>query len=172
MGDPEPMRLRYMGIPPAFASASLADFGGRYKPEQFKGGALLTGKAGTGKTHLAAALLRHAGSDGLVSLPAFMVAVRDSFRRGSADSERRFLDDVLDRDYLALDDLGAAKPSDYEAELLYVLIDQRVRSEKWLCVTTNLAPQEIEAIYGDRLASRLAGLGVVRMEGSDRRIGR
>lgn len=166
------MKLRYLGIPPSFSSASLDDFGGAYKAEQFKGGAFLTGPAGCGKTHLAAALLRIAGDDGMVNLPALMVSVRDTFRRSSSESEKTLLDVILDRDHLVLDDLGAAKPSDYEAELLYVLIDQRVRSGKWLCVTSNIGPIEIERAYGDRIASRVAGLGMVRMSGIDRRVRR
>ena len=55
--------------------------------------------------------------------------------------------------------------------LLLGIIDARSRDVRPTVVTTNLSFGELSAVIDDRLASRLAEGQVIRMEGSDRRLG-
>lgn len=71
--------------------------------------------------------------------------------------------------FVILDDLASKdRVTDHHYEVVKTLLD--VRQSKPLMVTSNLALPEIEKVYDDRIASRLAAGTVVRLEGNDRRL--
>lgn len=71
---------------------------------------------------------------------------------------------------LLLDDLGAAKTSEWTEELTYRLINHRYEHMLPTLITTNLPTAELRTALGDRVASRLAEMTErVILTGPDRR---
>lgn len=56
---------------------------------------------------------------------------------------------------LIIDDLGAAKASDWTEEITYRLINRRYNYELPTLITTNLPIRDLRAYLGDRVTSRL-----------------
>lgn len=143
---------------------------------------ILSGPCGTGKTHMAVALLKSRGfflmnADAppkktplFVSVTDLMEKLRDSFGRDGVN-EADIIDDIVSRPLLLLDDLGAMKLTEYARDALYRIIDRRYRGELQTIVTTNLSIKEISEEIDDRLASRLCEMGpVVSLGTKDYRI--
>jgi len=134
---------------------------------------LLAGITGTGKTHLAYAALRLAGEAGhksmtwvATSTAALYGDLRPSAKR---DSEAVFAK-VMDAPLLLLDDLGAAKTTEWTEEITYRLIDHRYNHCLPSIFTTNARSGELTQILGDRIGSRLTEMcQKVVIEGTDRR---
>jgi DNA replication protein DnaC len=132
-------------------------------------GFVIRGPVGVGKTHAAVAAFRYLV--GRATLPAIAVAVPallDGLRPGREPVEH--LAACESARLLLLDDLAAERSSDWTAEVLYRLIDARYARKLPTIVTTNATGEQIRANLGDRIASRLNGLGmVVTLDGPDRR---
>lgn len=134
---------------------------------------LLAGPTGTGKTHLAFAALRFAAEAGHKTLPwvatstaALYGDLRPSAKR---DSEAVF-GRVLAAPLLLLDDLGAAKTTEWTEEITYRLIDHRYNHCLPSIFTTNARAGQLTEILGDRTGSRLTEMcQKVVLEGTDRR---
>jgi DNA replication protein DnaC len=133
-------------------------------------GIVIRGPVGTGKTHEAVAAFRYlVERRGMV--PAIAVAVPallDGLRPGREPVES--LSACESARLLLLDDLAAERATDWTAETLYRLIDARYARKLPTIVTTIATGELIRANLGDRIASRLNGLGmVVTLDGPDRR---
>ncbi len=128
-------------------------------------GLMFMGDVGTGKTHLAAGILKVAYSRGLdgvlISVPDLLNEIRNGYKDGSFN-ENKFRQKFL----VILDDLGAEKPSDWVKEKLFTLINYRYENKKPLIVTTNCTPSELISQVGERIADRLREMcKVVKIEG-------
>lgn len=78
------------------------------------------------------------------------------------------LDRLAMLDLLILDDLGATRISDWDAEHLLGVLDERWRYQRPTIVTSNVA--DLRSMVGERIASRLASDHVmVTLDGPDRR---
>jgi DNA replication protein DnaC len=89
--------------------------------------------------------------------------------RPSVDSEHEF-ERYANAGFLVLDDLGAAKSSEWVEEINYRLINFRYEREKPTLVTSNVQPKDLKASIGDRVASRLVEMADrVVLSGPDRR---
>lgn len=89
--------------------------------------------------------------------------------RAGHDGERE-LQTLARCPLLLLDDLGAAKTSEWTEELTYRLINHRYEHMLPTLITTNLPIPELRSALGDRVASRLAEMTErVILTGPDRR---
>lgn len=136
---------------------------------------LLLGPTGTGKTHTAYAALRllceapRRADWTATSAAALLGDLRPSPGR---DSEKT-LAEHANAPLLLLDDLGAAKSSEWVEEVLYRLIDARYNACLPSIFATNVAtPDELTARLGERTASRLVEMcrgNLITLKGADRR---
>ncbi|MGI5258786.1 ATP-binding protein [Streptomyces angustmyceticus] len=133
---------------------------------------LIAGPTGTGKTHQAYGAVRSLLAAG-VRLRWEATTAADLYAslrpRAGHDPERALW--ALGRcPLLILDDLGAAKTSEWTEELTYRLINRRYNEMLPTLVTTNLSIGDLRNSIGDRVASRLAEMTTrVILGGTDRR---
>jgi len=181
--------LRLNGAPQMFRRAKIEDFSRNIQAyaSQSKG-LYLSGDRGTGKTHLAVALMREhlknvriidsGGSFRIdvksvpmfVSVPEMLLEIRQAYSDGKS-SEKSIIDKYTDRSFLVMDDLGAEKTTEWSMQILYIIVDRRYREEKRTIITSNLTLDELAERLDDRVASRIAGMCIlVSMAGPDRRI--
>jgi DNA replication protein DnaC len=134
---------------------------------------LLAGPTGTGKTHAAYAALRligESGKDPTYWRASSTAALYGDLRtRTGHDTEKAFRD-YANCQLLMIDDLGAAKHSEWTEEITYRLIDHRYTQCLPSIFTTNVQIRDLAAALGERTASRLAEMTRrVVLEGVDRR---
>lgn len=120
-------------------------------------GLLLHGRAGAGKTRLAAT----AAWDRLQARPIRYVSVAILIAQISAsfsDKGRAEAVGVLvGKGPLVLDDLDKVAPTEWIRGQLFTAIDARVQAGSALLVTTNLEPVKLRERYGEAITSRLLG---------------
>ena len=83
---------------------------------------------------------------------------------------KEFKDNLLNCDLVIFDDIAATGMSDYDFTQLLSIVDQRLLSEKSNIYTTNLLPENLSQVVGDRLASRVNSSEIITILGKDRRI--
>ncbi|MFD3661214.1 ATP-binding protein [Streptomyces sp. NPDC058659] len=132
----------------------------------------IVGPTGTGKTHQAYGSIRTLLAAG-VRLRWEATTAADLYARlrprPGIDTERD-LQTLMRCPLLLLDDLGAAKTSEWTEELTYRLINHRYEHLRPTLITTNLPTEPLRAALGDRVASRLAQMTErVILDGDDRR---
>jgi DNA replication protein DnaC len=114
-------------------------------------GMLLSGGCGTGKTHLAIAILRELvqkkGARCLFrGYGALLKQIQATFRRqtiadeetGVLLTEYSILQDVLDAHVLVLDDLGSEKSGEWALSVLYHILNERYNNRRTTIITTNV----------------------------------
>lgn len=133
---------------------------------------LILGTTGTGKTHQAYGAVRSLLAAG-VRLRWKATTAADLYAdlrpRPGYDGERELMDTAR-CPLLLVDDLGAARHSEWTEEITMRLINRRYNELLPTVVTSNLAPTDLREQLGDRIASRLAEMTErVVLDGPDRR---
>lgn len=133
---------------------------------------LLLGPTGTGKTYEAYGAMRLVSACGIASAWQ-VISAADLYARlrprHRVDSEAEFRA-VADAPLLAVDDLGAAKTSEWVEEVNFRLINHRYERQMPTLFTSNVAPAMLAESLGERVTSRLIEMTTrVVIEGPDRR---
>jgi DNA replication protein DnaC len=127
-------------------------------------GLLLIGREGTGKTHVAVAILRGVLEKGFTGLywnvPELFLELRRIINGDAQASEGDVFDEARGADLLVLDDLGAEKTSDYVLDRLYVLINGRYENDMPTIITTNRSIEELRQQLGPHITSRICEMCV------------
>lgn len=135
---------------------------------------LVLGPTGTGKTYQAYGAVRALSLSGLMCAWQFATAADIYARlrpRHRVDSEEEFRS-IANARLLVIDDLGAAKATEWTEEIDYRLINHRYERELPTLITSNVKPADLKPILGDRVTSRLAEMTTrVVLKGDDRRRG-
>ena len=152
-GDLDPLRA-------ALGAASLG-----------RASALLEGPCGTGKSHLAGAVLRRASLEhGLRALwvrwPSLLQRLKESYDSGEPPVELALLKTA---EVVALDEVGGERGTDWARDLMLDVLDGLLGRGAAVVATTNLDDKERRTRMGLRAASRLAGLPVLRVVAEDYR---
>ncbi|MFJ7275461.1 ATP-binding protein [Kitasatospora sp. NPDC098663] len=133
---------------------------------------LMAGVVGSGKTHEAYGAVRMLVQAGIgVRWRATTAAdLYAELRPGSDTDAERVLAAYSREPLLILDDLGAAKSSEFVEEQTYRLINRRYNHMLPTLITTNLPIKDLRTCLGDRVTSRLAQMTTrVSFEPVDRR---
>lgn len=156
-------------------------------------GLLLTGSIGVGKTHLAVSILRalivEKGARGLFcDYRELLKEIQHSYNPQVATTELDILRPVFEAEVLVLDELGAAKPTDWVWDTVAHVLNTRYNDRRTTIITTNYADAPPGGVataaqraareetlgdrIGERMRSRLAEMCVtVQMNGEDFRQG-
>lgn len=134
---------------------------------------ILTGEAGTGKTHLAAAIVNRllASPDWrplYYVVPDLLDHLRNLTRAEGPERDREWKA-IREASVLVLDDYGTEKGSEWADETLFKLLDYRYANRLPLVVTTNLLWDEMPARIASRLQDR-ATSRVVTLRAGDYRV--
>jgi len=161
-------------------------------------GLLLTGSIGVGKTHLAVGILQalivEKGVHGLFcDYRELLKEIQHSYNPQVATTEMEILRPVFDAEVLVLDELGAAKPTDWVWDTVALVLNTRYNDKRTTIITTNypdllpggsaagngvnraMREETLGDRIGERMRSRLAEMCVpVNMSGQDfrRTVGR
>jgi DNA replication protein DnaC len=144
----------------------------------------ITGSPGTGKTVLMAdvmsryfkrkayynAYLKEYQPRGKwISYPKFIIEIQCSFKDGNPIE---MVESVANLGYwLAIDDLGAEKLTEFVEEVTYFILNEREQNMRKTIITSNLSLAQIADKMGERISSRIAGIcDIIKLEGNDRRI--
>ncbi len=186
----------FTGAHRSLAAARLA--AGRFVEEYplEKTGLLFIGPIGTGKTHLAVGIIQElARSKGVHCLfcdyRELLKEIQNSYNPSVQATELDILRPVFEAEVLVLDELGAAKPTEWVWDTVSHILNSRYNEKKTTIVTTNfpnLPPGELQArgasaseaarhaarneTLGDRITERMRSrlhemCRVVQLEGSD-----
>lgn len=139
------------------------------------GNLVITGNVGSGKSwsawRMGEELLRHQYRGRIEITTAYRIK-----RLATPPADFAEIDRLTAADLLTLDDIGAVRVSDWDADHLYGVIDDRSANMRPTVIITNAtAPRDdgktaLQALLGDRVASRIAeDVTIVALTGPDRR---
>lgn len=160
----EASRLQRMGVPRNLCGATFENWnptgehaeGNRAKARQFadvrRGFLLLLGDLGTGKTHLAVAILRGFKSGLFIKQSELLRRLRATYRDKAAVDP---VDEAQDAACLVLDEVGLSPGGRDELPMLHDILDHRHGNQKPTIITGNVAFDELSQIIGERMADRL-----------------
>jgi DNA replication protein DnaC len=186
----------FAGANPSLAAALLRArrFVDEYPVATEGRGLLLTGSIGVGKTHLAVGILHsliaEKGVHGLFcDYRELLKQIQNSWNPQVATTEMEILRPVFEAEVLVLDELGAARPTDWVWDTVALILNTRYNDKRTTLITTNYSDQPpggsaangaaraareetLGDRIGERMRSRLAEMCVtVQMAGKDFRQG-
>jgi DNA replication protein DnaC len=154
-------QLQRTGIPARYQTKTFADYDTMASPssaaalmmakkyvEQWptnrSQGLLLTGPVGVGKTHLECCVLMECwqqwgASVQFVDLQQLFARIKASFDPTSPETEREILKPLYSADILAIDEVGPARDTDWNAAMTEQIINYRYNEAKATLFTANLA---------------------------------
>lgn len=119
---------------------------------------IFTGKPGTGKNHLAAAicnaLLIQGKSVLIITVADIMTAMKDTFTNKET-SEEQLLTDLSNVDLLVIDEIGVQTESKYEKVIINQLVDRRSSSKRPTGMLTNYNIEDMTKLLGERVMDRM-----------------
>lgn len=122
-------------------------------------GLYLCGGVGSGKTHLAVAvlneLIRKKRVPSLfVTVPELLDNLRETYNKPGRNLDE-WMDAVQNADFLVLDDLGSERATEWVRERIFVIVDYRYRETLPTIFTSNIGPMDLATKLGQRTASRI-----------------
>ncbi len=168
-------------IPKRYAKAGLqsSNFSGKElslirETIKNKKSLLLTGKTGSGKTHLAACIFNSADCNKYwfdASYYIYEMKRRMGLKTTDANTLiAEFWDVAVYTSLVVFDDLGAELQDADSTNIITRILMDRYNYEKWTIITTNLDGKALEKRYSKRIISRIyEDYTVVVMNDKDRR---
>src|SRR4028118_1677826 len=137
-------------------------------------GLYLCGGVGTGKTHLAVAILNELVRKKrvpslFVTVPELLDNLRETYNKPGRNLDE-WMDAVQNAEFLVLDDLGSERPTEWVRERIFVIVNHRYREALPTVFTSNIGPKDLAEQLGERTASRIIAMcDWIALEGDDYR---
>ncbi len=123
-----------------------------------EGWLVFQGVTGSGKTHLASAIVNYRYQAGLpamfVVVPEFLDHLRSTFSPDSKTTYDQLFERVKTTPLLVLDDFGEQSATPWAQEKLYQVINYRYNAQLPTVITTSRSLEELESRISSRLADR------------------
>nr|DAH90071.1 MAG TPA: Replicative helicase [Caudoviricetes sp.] len=120
---------------------------------------LFLGNVGTGKTHLASALLRSVIEQGytgaFVGAGDLIADIRDTWRPNSEMSPRALTRRYIDMDLLVIDEIGVQRGTENEREILFSILNNRYNGLRPTVLLSNFNTEDVKRYVGERVYDRL-----------------
>ncbi|CAJ2232220.1 ATP-binding protein [Fructilactobacillus sanfranciscensis] len=139
----------------------------KYLNKAYKGNTILSGNAGSGKTHLAYACLKFVNENSnpkqsclFIDFNELVSKIKGNFgNKSSKWQETKLLDEIGNADLVVLDDLGSeasfkansSESSEWNQRFLFNILNRRNRT----IITTNLSGAELKEVYNAKIVSRI-----------------
>lgn len=141
------------------ALAAVRSFAENFEQHFQRGdGLVLSGKPGTGKSHLACAVIQHIYPNAqgqYVTISDMIRSIRDTWRKDSEKSESDVLNLLTSLDLLVIDEVGVQYGTDAEKHLLFEVMDKRYREMVPTVLITNQNSKGLKDFVGERVFDRL-----------------
>jgi len=122
-------------------------------------GLLYLGTCGVGKTHLAVSALKELIKKGIPGMfydfRDLLKEIQDSYNPNTHTSELKILTPIFEAEVLALDELGASKPTEWVQETMTHIINKRYNERKVTIFTSNYQDIPIGSAYNETLTDRV-----------------
>jgi DNA replication protein DnaC len=159
----------------AWARIKVDEYLESWEENQEEGNGLyFCGGVGTGKTHLAVAvmneLIRKKRVPSLfVTVPELLDNLREVYNKPGRNLDE-WMDAVQNADLLILDDLGSERVTEWVRERIFVIVNHRYRESLPTIFTSNIGPKDLAQQLGERTASRIIAMcDWIALEGEDYR---
>ena len=152
-------------FPGAHTSLAMAHISASKFVEEFDprdgAGLLLIGKIGTGKTHLAVGIIKELIlARGVPCLfydyRELLKEIQNSYNASVQTTELEVLRPVFETDVLALDELGAVKPTEWVWDTVSLILNTRYNNNRTTIITTNFEDHAAAGASGSLSAVRAA----------------
>jgi DNA replication protein DnaC len=130
-------------------------------PEMAKQGTCLifSGKAGTGKTHLACAIANSVISKGASALfttvSDALRGIRRAYDKKEGVSEAQAIEELVCPNLLILDEVGMDYGTEHSKTLIFDLLNKRYENMRPTIILTNLDAAALKEYLGERIVDRL-----------------
>lgn len=137
---------------------------------------LFYGSTGLGKTFTSECIAREFIKQGrdvfYTSAPKlFTIFEEYKFGKNTSAEARRTIEFISDVELLIIDDLGTEFRTQYIDSILFDIVNTRTSENKYMIISTNLTPDQLETTYSPRISSRILGnFETVLFLGSDLRM--
>ena len=165
----------YVSPEAASAVERVEEYLGNWEENREEGkGLYLCGGVGTGKTHLAVAVLvelvrKERVPSLFVTVPELLDNIREAYNKPGRDLDE-WMEAVQNADFLVLDDLGSERPTEWVRERIFVIVNHRYREALPTVYTSNVGPKDLAEQLGARTASRIIAMcDWIALEGDDYR---
>lgn len=171
------LRLGIAGIPDRFQNRTLENFetknDGQLRVLNFANhysnsftdvlstgqSAIFCGPPGTGKTHLAVGIGMRALSFNktvlFITVQRMVRRYKETWRKGSAESESDVINLLASPDLLILDEVGVQFGSEFEKHVLFDVLNERYEKRRPNILISNSLPDEVRQFLGESAYDRL-----------------
>lgn len=123
----------------------------------------ICGTRGNGKTQMAVEAMRHATQLGMsaryVAATEFFAAIKATYRKDWSETELQVIERFRKPRLLVIDEIGKRGDTDWENNLLFLLLDKRYADMTDTIVVANLDSDKMGENLGPSIASRLGETG-------------
>lgn len=103
-----------------------------------------------------------------INVPKFLLELKSNISKHS-DYIEFINENILKADLVVWDDIATKSATEFEHEHLLSLIDNRLFENKSNIFTSNINPENLSLLLGDRLASRIKQSKIIEFKGKDKR---
>jgi DNA replication protein DnaC len=125
--------------------------------------ALLVGKPGTGKTHLAVGICLHVLGRGqeaaFCTVQRMMRRIKATWGRSATETEIQAIAAYTKPDLLVLDEVGIQFGSKAEHDLMFDVLNDRYENMRPTILISNLPLADVKTLLGDRVIDRMREAG-------------